>query len=307
MVVMSKKRVIKSRLNKRLVKPKYSSLYGHLPFFGNFSAEVKALFNASFSDFRNLPLSMRVLTTYIALIGAVYLLFGYYSTSVLLGAVLKGSLAKILNLSLFAIVCFVIYGILKRKYWGWQLSVSWFFFEILNSLISTLFSKKEEIFASYISTGTAYIAVLNAIIIWFLVKKKNYFTGKILSNKLSNKSMAGKKSEKSALMQLEPADKVFLFSFSILVVLMLILASSSITTIYLETTYLSKQIVGQIDQKSLDQAIFLCNDKFGQQKDVCYVVLAVAYGDEIKSEQGSQLCDNIAFSFYKITCLRALG
>ncbi|HIH42866.1 TPA: hypothetical protein HA246_04430 [Candidatus Woesearchaeota archaeon] len=165
-----------------------------------------------------------------------------------------------------------------------------------------IFSKQEEIFAGYISTGTIYIAALNAIIIWFLLKKKDYFAD-------GKKNPKDSRTSSKAFSHIDPADKVFLFSFSILVVLMLILVTSSITTIYLETTYLSKQIVGEINKKSLDQAIFLCNNKFGQEKDVCYVVLAVAYGDEIKNnaDDAVKICDNIEFSFYKITCLRALA
>ena len=292
---MGKKRVISSKLNRRLVKPKYAN---HNT--GPSAASFLGFFRSILADYKALPLSIRILTTYISLIGAVYLLFAFYSTSVLLGAVMKGSLAKILNLSLLIVVCLVIYGIIKRKYWGWQLAVAWFFFEVLNSMASMLFSEQEAIFAGYISTGTIYIAVLNAIIIWFLFNKKNYFAA-------NRKKPKNSRASSKAFSPIDSADKVFLLSFSILVILMLILVSSSLTTVYLETTYLSKQIVGEIDRKSLDQSIFLCSNKLGQEKDVCYVVLAVAYGAEIKDDAESKICDNIAFSFYKITCLRALA
>ncbi|MBI2135762.1 hypothetical protein HYU06_01695 [Candidatus Woesearchaeota archaeon] len=277
--------------------------------------------------YKSQPISLKILTSYMLVIAAMYVLFAIYPASLLFGALLGDSLARILNISLFIAILFIFYGIIARKYWAWQLAIMWFSFEILNSLGSVILSNSSNLLSRYVNTGAFYIMVINFIILWFLYKKKDVFTGRIssdalsanalsadanakltsnLKSKLRGKIAARLTGKKAVTSVLRAEDKVFVFSFSILVVLLAILVSSSITTVYLETITLSKAIVPEINHKSLEQAVFLCNSKSAQEKDVCNVVLAVAYKDQINADFGKEFCNDAEFSFYKITCLKAL-
>lgn len=270
--------------------------------------------------YRSQPISLKILTSYMLVIAAMYVLFAIYPASLLFGALLGDSLARILNVSLFIAILFIFYGIIARKYWAWQLAIMWFSFEILNSLGSVILSTNSTLLSRYVNTGAFYITVINVIILWFLYKKKDIFTGRIssdalsanakrtanLKSKLREKITAKLIGKKAVTSILRAEDKVFVFSFSILVVLLAILVSSSITAIYIETITLSKAIVPEINHKSLEQAVFLCNSKFAQEKDVCNVVLAVAYRDQINEDFGKEFCKDVEFSFYKITCMKAL-
>jgi len=82
---------------------------------------------------------------------------------------------------------------------------------------------------------------------------------------------------------------------------MFLLGSSAATTIYLDTTYISKEIVGELNNINVDQALFKCNLKYGQERDICYIVVAVAFDAPV------EICDNVEFSFYKATCIKAIN
>ncbi len=282
-----------------------------------------------FKLYKSQPISLKILTSYMLLIATMYLLFAVYPTSLLFGALLGDSLARMLNLSLFIVILFLFYGIVARKYWAWQLALAWFSFEILNSLGSVILSGNANLLTRYVNTGAFYVTVINLIILWFIYKKKDVFTGRIYATASSsfsssinskrkvksdvkrvkfstNKIFASKHKFSAANNLFRTEDKVFVFSFSILVVLLAILIASSITSIYIETTALSKSIITEINHKSFEQAVFLCKSKFAQEKDVCNVVLAVAYTNQINADFGKHFCDDVEFSFYKITCMKAL-
>jgi len=55
----------------------------------------------------------------------------------------------------------------------------------------------------------------------------------------------------------------------------------------------------------LTDGVFLCDAKYGADKDVCYLVLATArsyHGMDVKG-----MCENIDSDFFRFSCIRSTG
>jgi hypothetical protein len=260
---MSKKRVSNSYKSKKKRK----------------SHKSRSIIGDFVKKYKEMSISFKLLVGYMLLIASTYLLFVFYPTSMFLGKIFSNDIASVLNLTLFVIVCAAAYGILMKYYWAWQLAITWFVFEILNSFVSLRFIG-DNVFSSYLVAGSYYLIAIDLVILWFLYKKKDRFTTRKITYRKE--------------------DRAFVFSFLILVIVMLLLVSSFFARLYVQTSALSRKIISEINHKSYDQAIFVCEDKELVERDMCYVVVAVAF-EEFERE----LCDLVNFEFYKATCVRA--
>ena len=87
------------------------------------------------------PLGVKALIIYQAVLGLLYLLFGFIDTkNFLFGFILEGTEAKIFNFIILAVIIAVSYGFLLKQFFAYPLAIIWYSFEILNALVSLVYT-----------------------------------------------------------------------------------------------------------------------------------------------------------------------
>ena len=233
-----------------------------------------------------IPIGLNFLIIYTVIIGSFYLLLGATTaTTILFGYVLKGAGALIVNVLFMLVIAVIIFGLIKRKAFGWYLAVGWFGFEILNSF-SSITAIRDPSFAAiqtFFRIALTFIIAIDGLIIWYLFVKKNCFIKGVKFHHF--------KSE----------DKVFVALMSILIAIIVISGIYVALKIYIDTANISKEVISDFHGKSIGESLFLCSLKKDIEKDVCYMSIAVVYDDT-----PSFVCDKINFNFYKFSCMQAI-
>ncbi|MBW2992870.1 hypothetical protein KY345_06665 [Candidatus Woesearchaeota archaeon] len=228
------------------------------------------------------PLGVRILIVYTSILALFYLIFGLtIPTNIFFGAVMFGLWARILNIVFLGVLVVIVTGFLMKKHWAGGVAFGFFLFEILNLLFSFIlkFSMMKH---AFIIITSAAVVLLNSLILWYIYEKREYFTD--LRHFKSGK-----------------ADRFFITAIVFLAVMMILSTATYAATMYKSTMETTDRMVEEIQGRSKEEAMFRCSFYEGNEKDVCYVVVATAYKNVPR-----EICDDINDNFYKLTCMQAV-
>lgn len=226
-------------------------------------------------------------TLFLAAIYIIYFFIGITSPDLLTAA---GITAKTTSLIVdFVLIVFILYFIylLKNKSKKtFLVGTSWY---ALSAIATILFAYNVDknifpLLKDLLILSSVFIVAINFLVVWFLVKKRHYF-------KAFKKEKQTKKQK--------DADSIFaksiIIMWGILIIISFFLGAKS----YSHTTRLADSMMDEFSGLSLNKAILLCEEKQGEEKDVCFVVLAATYRDV------EGLCDRIGSGFYRFVCRQA--
>lgn len=128
-----------------------------------------------------IPVGIKVLIIYLSFIGILYLASFFSSlafpTTIIFGQIITGTLAILINLAVIVSLGFVLYGLIKRKAYTFDLAMLWFGLGLLNAILSffLLESSRFAIFGDLMFISFLSLIIINTLVIWYLLSEKKYF------------------------------------------------------------------------------------------------------------------------------------
>lgn len=234
----------------------------------------------------NLPPGIKVLIAYtgiIALFYLLYLLFGITKPiSVVFGTFVYGNLAILIEFSSLFVLFAIIYGLVKRHFWVFYVSIVWFLFGLLNAVISlTAFKSEFDVLKHILFASSFVVIILNGIIAWYIYSEKYYFKTKHLNKQTKTK------------------DKFFVYLISVFLIVSILVLITYGVNFYNTTLKTTSEIISELKAAQIPD--LECAQKTGQDQDICYLILSI-----MKEGKQPTLCENINSDFYKVTCYRSL-
>jgi len=235
---------------------------------------------------KNLPPGIKILIAYTGIIALFYLLYlllgGWKPVSIIFGKLIYGPIAVVIELSALILLLSIIYGLIKRHFWVFYVSLIWFSFGIFNAAVSLISFKSEfDVLRSILVLSSFIVIVMNGIIVWYVYSEKYYFKTKHLNKEIKQK------------------DKFFVYLISVFLIVSILLLITYGLNFYNTTIKTTNQVISELKVSSNPD--ILCSQKTDKERDICYLVLTI-----INDNQESSLCENIESDFYKITCYRAI-
>ncbi len=235
----------------------------------------------------HIPIGIKVFLAYLIIISFFYVFFGslFPYTSVL-GFVIEGMFARIINITIFVIIISIFYTYITRKKIGYYLATWFLIITIINSLISVFFIKSTSfgILKNFVILSFIFMLLMNALILWYLNQTKYYFT---------------EIPTVTALRQ----DKIFIFTISLLWILFII--SSIFTSIIFYKATIKKV---DVYAETLSgyypvEGSYYCASQ-GEDADLCFLTLSIMYPKELNTKS---VCNQIKSGFYKYTCMQQIN
>ena len=166
--------------------------------------------------------------------------------------------------------------------WAYKLAIGWFLFGIFNSLISLIVISpgfiRDLVFVSFIG-----VILLDGLVIWYMLTRKEYFYQKTFTHDVEGK------------------DKFFMYLLAFLWIIIIVLSIVLGVGFYKDTTKKADLYINELRGVTKLHATVICDVKEGEDRDICFVVLANLYKkDDIKF-----VCDRVESQFYKFMCLKA--
>ncbi len=237
------------------------------------------------------PFSIKVLMGYIVFLIAFYLLYLIMELSspatILFGKIVTGQNALLIDIGVLAALVAMLVGFVKKRSWTFYLALLWFAGGIINALFSIAFIESGLFFLvkDLIVLSFTSVILVNGLIIWYLLYRKEYF-------------MHGPVSY-------EGKDKFFVYALLSFWLIIILIGVTIGFKYYDYTTSTTKELLAEVNGLDLNSATYVCDSKDGYEKDLCFVVLAVSHSNGI--EDAEDFCSKVQTGFYKITCLRAAG
>ncbi len=225
---------------------------------------------------------VKVLTWYCIFLALAYLMFAVTNqTTMFFGTVLEGGWAILANVIFLTVIIGIIHGLMVKTPHIYELALIWFGFEIANTVVSMYIQTDIfNIIHDVILAAFAFIILIDALIIWYLVEIKLHFK-------------KGKYDPKY--------DKFFINALTTLLIFAVAATFIFATVQYQNITQETDKAISQLRLKTYSQAKQICKSKESIEKDICYITLVSIY------EQANILdCENVDSTFYKFTCLRAV-
>lgn len=235
---------------------------------------------------RVIPLGMKVLLAYLSvlfLFNLIYFFLGLKEPiAFFAGQIVQGIPAVLITIISLIIIGLVIHSIYFRKKFAYYISLAWFAIAVLDSLIS-LFSLSTEVAATknMVLLSSATVIFISLLAAWYIVSEKKYFFDKIFMLR------------KTAFV-----DKAFVGCMIIFIVLVLLIGVFVGYDFYSQNKNYTDNLVKELDEKTGDQQIEICNSKAGAEKDLCLIITSMKL-------YNPELCSEITSDFYRLTCLRA--
>lgn len=232
-------------------------------------------------------LGLRILYAYtilLALLYVSYLVIGIYQPSLLL---LQSYSSLVLDVILLAMLGYVIYGFLYRKYWVWKLAMAWYTFAIFYSIILVYFIRKGIYLISpaLFLVSSLLIIFINGLIVWYLYCKRHYFLDKTHADVFTSH------------------DKFFVYCMICFWAVLITISVTVGVKLYHDTTQLADSLIDELrdvgETRDWQEGYQRCAAKSGAGKDVCYVVLATI------SNGQAAYCQNIESVVYRLSCVQA--
>jgi hypothetical protein len=223
-------------------------------------------------------------TAVLAILYLIYFIAGLIKPSLVF---IQAENSMIIDAVLLIWVFGVLYGFHERKAWACKFAIGWYAFMILYSIVAVHFIRKGayNISTELFSLAILSIILINLLIIWYLNKKKDYFTGKDHG------------------MHYNKEDKIFVYTLVCFWVLLLALSTTVGMKFYSDTKGMTNNLMIELDAivpaSGFEGGVSLCNAKGQPEKDVCFVILTSM------SEGRNNYCDNIESQIYKFTCQQA--
>ena len=233
---------------------------------------------------------IKTLVGYTILLGFVYLIFfllGLFGQRGLFFEKLVQSYTiLIIDFIMLVMLLFVVYGLVARKVWGWSLALAWFSLSILHTLFSLFMIRKSSfaLIKELVIIAGVFIIVVNVLIIWYLLHKKDYFH------------------IEKHIEEYGSRDKAFVYLLISLWIVLLLISLTIGIRFYDRTTYMADTVVKELEGASMVHSLIICEQKDGEERDICYVVLI----SKFKSQDLSYVCTKVESEFYKIACNQAL-
>ncbi|MBI4739044.1 hypothetical protein HY772_05800 [Candidatus Woesearchaeota archaeon] len=241
-----------------------------------------------------IPVGIKVLIWYLVFLGIFYVVsFAYgitFPTTILLGKLVTGTRALIINAVLLLLIVVMIYGFWKRKAFTFDLAISWFGFTLVNALISLLLFESREyaIFRSMLFLSLVTMVLINVFVIWYILHERKYFYAEYFRDR-----------------GFHHRDKVFTYTLVSFWTLSLLIGFTLGMKFYDHSKTLIDQVIKEAgnDYNYGEQT---CLSKAGEAKDVCFLVLASGR-NQAGITQDSAICDKIESDVYRFTCLRSIA
>jgi hypothetical protein len=200
------------------------------------------------SQLPKLPIGIKVLIAYtsvIALAYLLYLLFGLTKpVSVIFGNLISGTGAAIIELASLALLIVIIYGLAKRHFWVFYISLTWFIFGAVNALVSLISFRSEfDVLRTALVASSLVVIVLNGIIAWYIYSEKYFFKTKHMNKETKAK------------------DKFFVHVLVAFLIVAILMLSTFGINFYRTTLKTTKSLVEELTATSFPDAV--CEQKTG--------------------------------------------
>lgn len=232
---------------------------------------------------------IRTLIFYTILLAFFYVFYLFFTlqtpTVPFLGKFVKGAAAVAINIAFIAVLIFVIYGFLKKRAWVWKLALVWFGFGIINSLLTLIIIWPQKgLIKELMFLSSVVIILVNGLVIWYLAQIKDYFV------KPKHPFHYGTK------------DKVFVYLLLCIWVFILALSIVNGVKFYNSTTAVIDSTIEELEGASLIHSIVICEQKEGEERDICLMIVATMY----RTENIGYVCEKIESDFYETICLQSI-
>lgn len=234
----------------------------------------------------SLPPGIKILIVYSILIAFFYLLYLILGTtkpiSLFFGKFIYGGSAYFLEFLSLAALLSIIYGLIKKHYWAFYVSLVWFAFGAVNALVSLLFFSSEfDVLKNVLLISSFIVVALNGLIAWYIYSEKEYFKVKHLNKKTQAK------------------DKFFVYVISSFIIVSILILATFGLNFYNNTLKTTNKVISELQSSAVPE--LHCSSKEGSERDICYLVVSVMFNGE-----DAGVCENIESDFYKMTCYRSL-
>jgi len=233
------------------------------------------------------PIGIKVLTAYLGVVlffYLAYIIFGLNSPmAVIFGQMVWGWQAAVFTVIISIFLIITIHSIAKRKRFGYHLSLAWFIFGIINSIVSLALLKSEIVTftRNFLLLSAFAVFFINIIAIIYIVSEKQYFLA-----------------ERFLLKSPRIIDKVFIALITIFVLSTLVVGGFLGYDFYKSNIMITDSLISELAGKTDAQQNTVCSSKPEQEKDLCLLIMSIKKGSYEK-------CGEIKSEFYRFACLRA--
>lgn len=236
---------------------------------------------------KDIPIGIRVLITYSALLMFFYLLIGII-LPVVFDMVIFSTSPYVIISNIFTLIAMtvLIVGFYGRKLWAWKLALFLYTFSILNSLLTLFYIKYNMLglIDNFIKACFIFTLFLNIVTIWYIHERKDYFMAKTYHP------------------HIHLADQVFISSVYIFYFFAILFILALGFEFYKSATYTVDIIADDIGGMTFREGVSFCNDMNIGDRDVCYLSVATMH-NQFKGARS--LCSSINSDFYKLACYQA--
>ena len=234
----------------------------------------------------NFPPGMKMLLMFSSLMLTLYIFMtALFSFTIVLGVVVEGIFARLLNILIIIMISFMLYGFAKKRMWSYHLSHFVFLFVIINSFISMFLIKKSVagILTVFVTLSFFFILLMNFITLWYVRSKKNYFLHHYHENNM------------------EREDKTYIFSITSLWLIFILVSGVLGNAYYVDTVAKVDTLIYDLKNTYPFDVEDYCFDS--SEKDLCLLTAAIMYEKELNA---NKLCKSIDSQFHRYTCFRAI-
>ncbi len=253
----------------------------------SFQTKKRHIYKRILKIHHDFPPGIAMLLVFSAIICALYIvLASMFSFTIILGAVIQGAFSRVLNIIMILLISFMIYGVSKKKMWGYHLSLWIFSFVIINSVVSMFLIRQNVsgLMNVFVSLSFFFILMMNMMTLWYIKSKKDYF--------LHNYHPAHMSRE----------DKTFVFGLTGLWFAFILTTGTLGNEFYMQTTQKTDVLIQELSTVNPYSAEDYCLQKI-DDRDLCLLTAALMYEKVINS---NILCKDISSQFYKYTCFKAM-
>jgi len=179
----------------------------------------------------------------------------------------------------------IIYGINRREYWAYKVTIIWYFVAIVYNFLYFFYTFDFfDVMAEILLIGLVFSFIVNCVVIWYLFSQKDYFKHKgifLLHRRIRLKI-------------LEANDHIFMVVFSAFwFVTILVLCFAGIKLMK-DTFDMSADVLEDAKQSGMyDSSV--CFKEEPLKKDACLMTFGIVKKD-------TAFCSYITSAFYKFTC-----
>ena len=239
------------------------------------------------SPFRpiDFPLGVKVILWYTGALALFQFIVGLVVPSIYPKILESNPMIMLFNVVFLFVSWSIIYGILNRKYWAYQLMIIWYVVAIIYNFMYFFYSFDFfDVMSQILLIGLVFSFIVNCVVIWYLFSQKEYFKhrGVFLLHK------------RIKLATIEANDHVFMVVFvSVWFVTVLVLILSGVKLVN-DTFVMTNQVISDVKQTGFYD-ISSCQHKGQQYEDVCYMTYGITTREKT-------YCDMVSSAFYKFTC-----